>query len=266
MIKESVILPSLGYPYKGRLEGTSVFVSPITTRVYKDFIVSNSEDGLLNLVDSCLVDCPLKAEDFCYADLLAIYIKIRTISLGTIIPTSSTCPACGNKQNTDWELDKIECNYLGLDSYPIQLTLPESKEVIYMEIPTMKSGRIAKGEAQKRATRYNRKVSDYLDTFSMLICVRSDQGMDLVTRAEWYENLQLKDAMFIDQAFSLIQDFGLVTRQRVICKDCNHPYNIPLQINREFFRPSIGDISGFRTTRGTLAQGPTVTTENEQNS
>ena len=266
MIKESVTLPSLGYPYKDKLEGTTISVSPITTRVYKDFIVSNNEDGLLNLVDSCLVDCPLKAEDFCYADLLAIYIKIRSISLGSIIPTVSVCPACGNKQTTDWELNKIECNFLGLDSYPIKITLPESKETLYLEIPTIKSSKIAKGEAQKRAARYNKKVSDYLDTFSMLICVRSDHGMDLVTRAEWYENLQLKDAMFIDQAFSLIQDFGLVTRQRVICKDCNHPYMVPLQINKEFFRPSIGNITGFRTTRGTLAQGPTSTTENEPNS
>lgn len=266
MIKESVILPSLGYPYKGKLEGTSISVSPITTRVYKDFIMSNSEEGLLNLVNSCLVDSPLKAEDFCYADLLAIYIKIRNISLGSIIPTVSTCPVCGNKQTTDWELNKIECNYLGLDSYPIQITLPESKEIIYLEIPTIRSGKIAKEEAQKRAANYNKKVSDFLDTFSMLICIRSDKGMDLISRSEWYDNLPLKDAMFIDQAFSLIQDFGLITRQRVICKDCNHPYNVPLQVNREFFRPSIGNISGFKTTKGTFEEGPTGTAKNEQNS
>ena len=263
MIKESVTLPSLGYPYKGRLEGTSVAVSPITTRVYKDFIVSNSEEGLLNLVDSCLVDCPLKAEDFCYADILAIYLKIRSISLGSIIPTSSTCPSCGRTQTTDWELSKIECNYLGLDAYPIQIVLPESKEKLYLEIPTIKSGKMAKEEAQKRATRYNKKVSDYLDTFSMLICVRSDQGMDLVSRSEWYETLPLKDAMFLDQAFSLIQDFGLVTVQRVICKDCDHPYNVPLRVNREFFRPSIGNLNGFRTTKGTLEEGPAISTKNE---
>ena len=32
------------------------------------------------------------------------------------------------------------------------------------------------------------------------------KSMDLISRSEWYDNLPLKDAMFIDQAFSLIQE------------------------------------------------------------
>ena len=262
MIKERVILPSQGFPYNEKIEGNSILVTPITTRVYKDFLYSEGEDNLLNLVDSCLVECPLKAEDFCFADLLAVYIKIRSISLGNSIPVSSVCPKCNVKQETFLELNNLECNYLSIDKYPIEVLLPDSKTKISVCIPSSKSARIAKEEAQKRASNYNKPLKEFLPIYTTLIDIRLDSVKDLVSKADWYDNLSIKDAMFIDQVYTLIQDFGITTTQNVTCPSCKTTYKVPLQINKDFFRTTVRSIEGFKTTKGTLEKGPDWAGEN----
>ena len=142
MIKEALILPSQGFPYKGKLEGTTVMVRPLTTKVYKDFLISGGEEGITNLVDACLVDCPLKAEDLVYQDELAIYLKIRSMSLGSNIPVYSVCPGCGEKNVDTWDLMKLECSYLYMDEYPLPVTLPDCKKKVEIKIPTAKSQRV----------------------------------------------------------------------------------------------------------------------------
>ena len=256
MIKESLILPSQGFPYSGKLNGSSVTVSPITTRVYKDYIWKNDEEGLLNLVDSCLVDCPLKAEEFCYSDLLAVYIKIRSISLGNIAPINTTCPKCGVRQNSDLLLDTLECKYLSLKEYPIQLDLPASKVKIRLTIPTSRSTKTAKEEAKKRASLFNKSVEEFESIYTILVDLHVDGVGDLISKADWYDSLPLKDAMFIDQAYKLIQEFGINYTQPIECKSCKNQYRSPLKIDQSFFRPSIGDLPGFSVTEGTLEQGP----------
>lgn len=259
MIKESIILPSLGYPYKGILDGTSVCVKPITTRVYKDFLINNSDEGILNLIDSCLVDCPLKAEDLCFQDELAVYLKIRCISLGSDLQVSSTCPNCKTQINQTWDLMGLECTYLGLDEYPYKFILPDSKKEIKMYIPSSKSQRIAKEEAQKRATRYNKKVSDFLPTFSTVSILQVPDVMDIVDKADWYEGLSLHDAVYIDQVADQLQNFGIVVSKEVECDSCKRKFRVPLSITPEFFRPRIGDIPGIKTKAGTLEKGPSNT-------
>ena len=262
MIKESVVLPSLGIPYN--LGRTTISVRPLTTRAYKDFIVTASDEGVQNLVDSCLVDCPLKSEELVYQDLLAVYIKIRTISIGTKIPVYSNCPHCSSKNKDEWDLMKLECSYLNIDKYPFPITLPESKEQIYLSIPTSLSQKIAKEEAQKRATQFNKKLSDFLPSFQVASLINTSE--DLVGRVDWYTNLPLKDAIFIDQALDQLQDFGVHTIRLIECPECKKEYSMPLQINTDFFRPSIGSIEGIKISKGTLEKGPSDPDETKQDS
>lgn len=256
MIKESIILPSLGYPYKGALEGTSVYVKPITTRVYKDFLVNNSDEGVLNLIDSCLVDCPLKAEDFCYQDELAIYLKIRCISLGNDLKVSSVCPNCKKTLVHTWDLMDLECTYLGVNEYPFKFTLPDSNKELKMLIPTSKSQRIAREEAQKRATNYNMDISEFLPIYSTVSLLQVPDVMDIVDKADWYNGLSLKDAVYIDQVAEQLQDFGISIFKEAECTSCKKKFRVPLTINTDFFRPSIGSIPGIKTKTGTLEKGP----------
>ena len=264
MIKESLILPSQGYPYKGKLEGSSITVRPLTTRVYKDFLVSGGAEGVTNLIDSCLVECPLKAEDLVYQDELAIYLKIRSISLGSTIPVYSVCPGCGEKNVESWDLMDLECSYLYMDSYPLQVTLPDSKKKIEIKLPTAKTQRIAREEAQKRATKFEKKLMDFLPSFQTASVLHVDGIGDLVQRADWYTDLSLKDAVYIDQVMAKMQDFGIHTTREAECKSCKRKYTVPLQVTQDFFRPDLGDIEGIKVTQGTLAEGPKDSTKAEQ--
>ena len=261
MIKERIILPSQGFPYNGKLEGSSIVVRPLTTRAYKDFLVTPNEEGVLNLVDSCLVDCPLKAEEFVYQDELAIYLKIRSISMGSLLPVYSICPKCQIKNVEDWDIMQLECSYLSMDEYPLTVTLPDSQQKIKLCIPTGKTERIAKEEAQKRATRFERKVSDFLPSFKVATVIIVDGLNDLIEKSEWYNALTLRDAMFIDKVLDAMQDFGIHTSRSVKCKSCSHEYLVPLQITQDFFRPDIGNIKGIKVSKGTLEEGPTDTDE-----
>ncbi len=256
MIKESLILPSQGFPYNNRLEGSSVKLQPLTTRAYKDFIISNDEEGVLNLVDSCLVDCPLKAEEFVYADVLAMYLKIRSMTLGTNITLFSVCPHCKLRNKIEWDLMSMPCKYLSVDEYPIPITLPDSGKTIGLCLPTYKNNQVAKEEAQKRASRYNKPITDFLSSFNTVVNLQVSGVGDLVSKAEWYENLPLRDVIYIDQASLIIQDFGLITSKDTVCTGCKKEYRTPFNITQEFFRPSLGDISGFSTSQGTLQEGP----------
>lgn len=259
MIKESLILPSQGFPYNNRIQGSSITVSPITTKIYKDYIWKNDTEGLLNLVDACLVDCPIKAEELCYADLLAVYIKIRCLSLGNVAPVTATCPECNTRQNTNMFLDKLECKYLTLKEYPIAVELPECKKRVLFTIPTSRSSRIAKEEAKKRADIFNKPIEEFSSLYSTLADIHVEGVGDLVSKANWYNSLALKDALYIDRVYSLIQEFGISSIQPVECIHCKHVYKLPLKIDQNFFRTDIGDIDGFSTTTGTLEKGPTGT-------
>lgn len=255
MIQETLILPSLGFPYNGRLNGTSVVVRPLTTRAYKDFLVSASEEGIINLIDSCLVDCPLKADEFVYQDELAIYIKIRSISLGDIIPLNTTCPKCNSPLTVNWELMGMKCNYLYTEKYPYEIELPETKQKITLSIPTTRSQHLAEDAAKKRATQYNKNIKEYLPVFNTVVNIHVPDVKDITERADWYNSLPLKDAIYIDQIYGKIQNFGLEVNKDVKCS-CGHEFTVPMSITTDFFRPSMGDFDGFTTAKGTLEKGP----------
>lgn len=256
MIKESIVLPSQGFPYNGRLNGNSVTVRPLTTRIYKDFLVNPNEEGVLNLVDACLVDCPIQAEEFVYQDELAIYLKIRAISMGSILPVFSVCPKCKEKHTDDWDIMGLECSYLSMDEYPLTVTLPDAKKKIKLSIPTGKTEKKAKEEAQKRATRFEKKITEFLPSFKIATVMSVEGVNDLVERAEWYNSLTLKDAIYIDKVLEAMQDFGIHTDKITKCPTCSFEYIVPLQINSDFFRPDVGSITGIKTAKGTLEEGP----------
>ena len=255
MIQETLTLPSQGYPYGDKLKDGIVCVRPITTKAYKDFLISASEDGVINLIDSCLVNCPIKAEEFVFQDELAIYIKIRSMSLGNIVPLSATCPSCKVTRVVDWDLMGMECTYLCADKYPFDITLPESNQSISVLLPTTKLQRLARSEARKRASRFNKSEDEFLSSFLSAVSIVVPSIADLTEKADWYNNLPLKDALYIDQVSDKVRDFGLTVNKEVKCS-CGETFLVPLTINTDFFRPSVGDFDGVSTTKGTLATGP----------
>ena len=167
------------------------------------------------------------------------------------------------KQNSDLLLDNLECKYLSLKEYPIQLDLPTSKIKIKFTIPTSRSVKMAKEEAKKRASLFNKSIEEFESIYTILVDVHVDGVGDLVSMADWYDSLPLKDAMFVDQVYKVIQEFGINYTQPIECKSCKNKYRSPLKIDQNFFRNTVGDIPGFSLTEGTLEKGPVGAGKNE---
>ena len=148
-----------------------------------------------------------------------------------------------------------------MDEYPLKVTLPETKTKIEVRLPCSKSQRIAREEAQKRATKYDKKLADFLQVFNTASLLHVDGVGDIIERADWYTALPLRDAVYIDQVLVKMQNFGIHTSHESECKNCKKSYIVQLQVNQDFFRPDIGNIDGLKTTKGTLEEGPANTTE-----
>lgn len=264
MIAEKVFLPSQGLPYSGKLSAPYVMVTPITTRVYKDLIASSGEEGILNMIDSCLHECPLVAEDFVYQDELAIFLKIRSISLGSQVNITALCPHCQVRAPFVWDLLNADCEYLSVEKLPIKITLPVSKEDVEVSLPTSKTKRFAREEAVKRATKYSKKVTSFLP--SLLICslIRLPSCQDIIEKMDWYEALPLEDVVYLDDVLVKMQDFGVVTHQKLQCSLCKEDSSVTLQVDDNFFRPQPRDSYQLKTSPGTLEKGLTESNIDEQ--
>lgn len=266
MISESVILPSLGYPYHGKLDGTSIKVSPLTTRAYKDFLVSVGDEGLENLINSCLVDSPLKADDLVYQDTLAVYFKIRAISLGSKVPVYSVCPGCQNRNTEDMDINALKCSYFSISEYPYSVVLPITKKRIKVSLPTGKTQKRASDEAKRRANIFSKPQSDFLPSLQAASILAVDGLLDLAEVSDWYNDLPLKDALYIDRVMEKMQNFGIHTLREVECAKCKKAYTVPLRITNDFFRTDIGDLEGIKVSEGTLEKGPSGSGEAKQDS
>lgn len=254
MISESIMLPSMGIPYN-KLEGSSLKVKPITTKIYKDFLVNNEDDGIINMLNECMVDSPISADELVYADQLALLFKIRSMSLGSEVKIRVHCPFCNNDVNVVWDLMLSDCDYLSASSYPFEIELPESKTRIKVLLSNSKMRRLAKEEAKKRAEKFSKKVSDFLPQLSVCSQLQVPECSDIIEKLQWYESLSLMDSIYIDSVIENVQNFGISTQQTLKCTECEKDLNVSLMIDQNFFRPHIDLPPVFKTTKGKLATG-----------
>lgn len=254
MISESIMLPSMGIPYS-KMEGASLSVQPITTKIYKDFLINSEDDGIINMLNACIVDSPITAEELVYADQLALLFKIRSMSLGSEIKLRVHCPFCNNDVTVVWDLMNADCEYLAADSYPFEIELPESKAKIKVMLSNAKMRRLAKEEAKKRADKFSKKVSDFLPQLSVCSQLQVLGCQDIIEKLQWYESLPLVDSLYIDSVIEKIQSFGVSTSQSMKCPECEKELNVNLMIDQNFFRLPFDLPAVCKTTKGKLATG-----------
>jgi hypothetical protein len=254
MIQERLTLPSLGVPY-GTLDCTTVTLTPLTTKAYKDFMVSTGEDAVLSLLDSCLVDSPQRAEHYVHQDVLAMYLHVRAMSLGHLLPVQAACTHCEHKGTYEWDISTAPVRYLTTTEYPVTVQLPSTGEQVQIRLGTAATQRAALAAAQRRAERYKQKVSSLLPQLYTCSLFTLQRPMELVERWEWYTALTLQDVLYIDAAVAAVGDFGVTMVQQHSCPECAQEVAVPLVVDAAFFRPSLGHTPLITTASGTLAGG-----------
>jgi hypothetical protein len=250
---EELILPSRGIVYRLPNFNGIVNVRPFTTKSYKHLLQSNaSESGLKQFVDSCLVDCPVKAKDMNQEDLLAILFKTRVMTLGNMLKMQVKCPECKHVEDVDWDLNEIEVNYLYVEKYPIPIILPSGQE-IKVRFPTGADVSKAKQEADRRAGMFNLQSSDFIQIYTAVALLDVD-GKDIVEKADWYEGLNPHDAIYIDEVFSeMSSSFGIKMTREAHCSVCDKVFSTYIDIGSDFFRPSRNVSLGITSKSGNLA-------------
>lgn len=251
---EELMLPSRGVIYQKTDFDGVVRVKPFTTKNYKDLLASNaSEAGLKQFIDQCLVDCPIKAKDMHQEDLLAILLKTRVMTLGNNLKMEVKCPECNKLESLDWDLTNIDINYLYIEKYPIPVTLPVSEKEIKVRFPTGYDSRKAKQEAEKRASTFKKDASEFTQLFGIVSLIDVD-GKDIIEKADWYENLDPRDAIFINEIFAEMNNvFGVKMTKTVRCSACDKEYNTYIDISSDFFRSSKHVSLGITSKAGNLA-------------
>lgn len=250
---EELMLPSRGIIYRlPDFDGT-VHVKSFTTKAYKALLTGNANEvALRQFIDDCLVDCPVKAKNLNQNDLLAILLKTRTMTLGDMLKTQVKCPDCDHVEDLDWDLNNIEINYLCVEKYPIEITLPSGKE-IKVRFPTGADITKAKQEADKRAATFKKQASDYLSTFTTVSVIDVD-NKDIIEKADWYESLDPRDAIYIDEVFAEMNGtFGVKLTREERCSVCDKIYTTYIDIGSDFFRPNAGIKLGISSKAGNLA-------------
>ena len=235
---EELLLPSRGIIYNIPDFNGIVNVRPFTTKAYKDLLTANaSESGLKQFIDTCLVDCPIKAKNMNQNDLLAILFKTRVMTLGNKLKQEIKCPDCEHIDKLEWDLDTIEINYLYAEKYPIPVVLPFSKKEIKVRFPTGADTIKAKQEADRRAATFKKQASDFLRVYTIVSMIDLD-GKDIVEKADWYETLNPQDAIYIDEVFAEMGDiFGVKMTREEHCSVCDKVYTTYIDIGSDFFRP-----------------------------
>lgn len=249
---ETITLPSRGIIYDNCPE--EVQVQPFVTKAYKDLLASNgSDEGMNNFIDSCLVNCPVKAKDLHAQDRLAILFKMRSITLGDNLQTQVRCTQCNNIETINWSLSETEVDYLYADEYPIPVHLPESGKDIKIRFITDSILNTADREAKKRASLFNKPVDEFKALFRAVSPISVD-GMDIVDRANWYSNLHPRDAIYLDQVFSSVSDvFGLRLEKAFSCSKCGKHFITMLDSTYDFFRADKFEFkASIRSSKGTL--------------
>lgn len=251
---ESLLLPSRGLIYRQANFDGYVNVKPFTTRAYKDLAASNaSESGLKQFIETCLVDCPVKAKNMSQNDLLAILFKIRAMTLGNKLKTEVTCPECGHVEDIEWDLSTIEISYLFVDEYPIKIELPISKEEIRVRFLTGKDTILAKQAADKRSSIFKKPANEFLHVFNTVSLI-DHNSMDIIEKAEWYENLNPADAIYIDEVFrEMNNSFGVQLTKETNCRECEHLFTTFIDVGSDFFRPYANIKTGITSKTGNLA-------------
>ena len=251
---EELVLPSRGIIYCLPDFNGAVQVKPFTTKAYKDLLTSNaSETGLKQFIDSCLVDCPIKAKNMNQHDLLAVLFKARVMTLGNKLKTQVKCPECSHTEDLEWDLNNIEINYLYTENYPISVKLPDCGKEIKVRFPTGADLSKAKQEADRRASIFKKQAADFLQIYTTVSLIDVD-GKDIVEKAEWYEHLKPQDAIYIDEVFAEMNEaFGVKMTREEHCSVCDKVFTTYIDIGSDFFRPYANISLGITSKAGNLA-------------
>ena len=240
---ETVKLPSCGIVYHPSLGiGDSIQIKPFSNKDMKGLYASADEAGLEILLENS-INQPhpnWRVEDLIQADRDMLLLRLRSITLGSIMNYELICSACGESINYDLNLDSLDVNYLSEDTpYPFHITLPDCKKEILYKILTYKESKGLEKmleDKAKRFPKFKKKAERVFYNFAKRIAFADGTPSFFQNMYDFYSDLSALDAsylIFFDQQINI----GPVLKAEFDCPHCGSHQIFEFTLGNSFFRP-----------------------------
>jgi hypothetical protein len=234
-----VALPTKGLVYDNI--PAVIRIRAMTTEDEKIIFASSSSNMLKRVVSRCIVSPKnLNVEDLLACDEQYIMLKLREFTYGSDYHIVGICPKCGQEHEFTIDLSSYKLTELDDDfQEPIEMTLPMSKHVLQVKLLRNKDYTLINEQAQKHAKKSTSTVSELEYIYRMAKSIVTIDGKDAQNPSTqtFVKKMHGRDAAYY--WFILNKSFkcGLETTTQVKCPGCDEVFDLPFEINSEFFRP-----------------------------
>ena len=230
-----------GHPLHGK---TSIEIKHMTAKE-EDILTSESllRKGVAidRLLQSLMVDKSIRLDDLLVGDKNALIVGARVTGYGPVYETRVSCPACGESQGTEFDLNNLVVKESSLpdgveksaeDTFFI--TLPQSG--VQVEIGLM-TGREERSFVEKAARKRKKKIQESAATDLLRLLILSVNGSEeLSTINGLLEVMPILDSRHIKNVYEEISPDVDLTHE-FNCSSCDHEGRVGVPLNVDFFWP-----------------------------
>lgn len=238
----TIELPSRGLLYE-KIPGT-ITIRGITTTDEKMLYGSTSNNAFEKVLKNCIVSpADIDTGDLLPFDEHFIMLKLRAHTYGSEYTIKGKCPKCGHVHEFKVNLDEFPIFQLD-DSFqePIEFTLPVCEKKVSVRLLRNRDTDSVQRQAKKiaKSTGCNAKELEYMLRMAKYIKAIDGEAVDEGKAQAFVEKLQGRDSAYFWWKIDDVVKCGVDTTSEVTCPECGEEYDLPFQINSEFFRPKFG--------------------------
>ena len=241
-----VPLPSMGLVYAPGtpLAGKESIVVAAMTAAQENILTNRSlaKRGTLlsHLLQSCIKDKNINARDMLVGDRSSVMVGLRISSYGAEYRASVDCPACDEKSEQVFHLDKLPLRRLAIQPIEkgvnlFEFVLPQSRARVNFRFLTGADEEdIAIAQAQKKKVIQGASDNDVI-TSSLQYMIVSINGV--TDRAQLNAAIPRMPA-FDSQAlrgYILDNEPGIQLRAPMVCPACDHYEEVDMPLGASFF-------------------------------
>lgn len=214
-----VELPSECRIYKLEDPAAPVTLRPMNFEDEKVLVnAKKNQDPTNIIIDRCSTN--INVSELLSMDKLYLLMKLREISYGDDYQTNIICPACKAENPTTVKISELNVNPVPDDFVdPVEVMLPGIQKMIKIKRPRVKDERIfSEGSLLDNLWRFVIEIGGHTDKAVI---------------AKVIERLPIKDSRTIINAMKT--DYGVDTRVKMACNECQEVSVVELPIDSNFF-------------------------------
>jgi hypothetical protein len=244
---ESIPLPSRGllYPPDHPLHCAETVDIKCMTAKEEDLLTSRAliKNGTVfsKLIQSCILNKSLNAEDLLTGDRNAILFGIRVTGYGAEYPVRISCPACEEEFEAEFNLGSLEIKHLGAE--PIQpgvnafsFVLPVTKKEVIFKLLTGTDERNMSQEATLTRKKLGSAQQNTVTNRLFYSILQIGEVSDKAKLKYMIQNLPARDSRALRSYMDKIEP-DLNMSQQVVCSACGEGSVVDIPLARNFLWP-----------------------------